>query len=248
MFQLTKPSNWQTLPLYQKIKYYAKQLDESYGPYVDKIEAKRIVKEICGNDIEVAPIVRILKGPKDLQKTDMTPDCLIKAAHGSGWNIDIVKTTMRVEQAREMLESWNRIYSPGVENQYGKIQPRFYTEKKVNDYEHGITGLANTFSVRCIRGKAISFHIKRKDKFNAWILPSWQIVVQGISKSIKIPKESAKMIELAEKLANPFEFVRIDFYLDKKKRIFFSEYTFTPNGGNQFYPMPIEVELGSLWV
>jgi hypothetical protein len=248
MFQLTKPSDWQTLPLYQKIQYYAKQLDESYGPYVDKIEAKRIVKEICGDEIEVTPIVRILKGPADLQKTDLTTDCLIKAAHGSGWNIDIVKTPMRLEHARKILESWNKIYSPGVENQYGKLQPRFFIEKKVNDYEHGVTGLANTFSIRCIRGKAISFHIKRKDKFTAWLLPSWQIVVQQIPTSIKIPKESAKMIELAEKLAKPFEFVRIDFYLDKKRNIFFSEFTFTPNAGQQFYPMPIEFHLGSRWV
>jgi hypothetical protein len=56
------------------------------------------------------------------------------------------------------------------------------------------------------------------------------------------------MIELAEILSAPFEFVRIDFYLSSDRKIYFSEYTFTPSGGYRFYTNNIEAELGKLWL
>ena len=55
------------------------------------------------------------------------------------------------------------------------------------------------------------------------------------------------MLENAKILSNRFEFVRIDYYIDKNHDIYFSEFTFTPAGGNITFDPKIEFELGKTW-
>jgi hypothetical protein len=62
------------------------------------------------------------------------------------------------------------------------------------------------------------------------------------------PAEWNTMLSYAQKLAEPFEFVRIDFYLGKNGEIYFSEFTFTPNNGRPVFTDDIEIELGKLWI
>ena len=69
------------------IKVYKNILDKSYAPFVDKLTAKGIVKHICGDRIEVAKVVRILSSPDDLTEADFQEHRMVKASHGSGWNI-----------------------------------------------------------------------------------------------------------------------------------------------------------------
>lgn len=47
MLTVVKPNNWMELLMYEKIEYYGSILTKEYSEYVDKIEAKRIVKKIC---------------------------------------------------------------------------------------------------------------------------------------------------------------------------------------------------------
>ena len=46
-------------------------------------------------------------------------------------------------------------------------------------------------------------------------------------KSVNKPKNLNKMIEIAENLAKPFRFVRVDFY-ETKQKLILGELTFTP--------------------
>jgi hypothetical protein len=68
------------------------------------------------------------------------------------------------------------------------------------------------------------------------------VKLEGIEK----PNRLDKMLTLAAKLSQPFEFVRIDFYYVDEK-IYFSEYTFTPAGGKQVFPLDLEIKYGALW-
>ena len=102
------PSIWNRLPLFQKIKEYQKQLTSAISPYVDKLQAKTIVKNICGDDIHVTNVIRILESPSDFQETDINPLHIIKASHGCGWNISMTEET-NVSQVRQQLESWNHV-------------------------------------------------------------------------------------------------------------------------------------------
>ena len=56
------------------------------------------------------------------------------------------------------------------------------------------------------------------------------------------------MIEYAEKLSQNFEFVRMDFHIDKNDDIYFSEFTFTPNAGTRVFTDEWEISLGKDWI
>ena len=71
---IPKPKNWNSLALYQKVRHYRNHLTTEHARFVDKIEAKKIVKEILGDEIEVAKIIRILDSPNDLCDSDINID------------------------------------------------------------------------------------------------------------------------------------------------------------------------------
>lgn len=65
---------------------------------------------------------------------------------------------------------------------------------------------------------------------------------------IKIEKPDCieKMFDIAENLAKPFPFVRVDFYISNNK-IYFGELTFTPAGGLDVdYPEDVDRMLGDM--
>ena len=239
-FSFIKPINWKNLPMYKKIQHYSTQLDGRFAPYVDKIEAKKIVKNICGDDISVAPIIRILDSPVDFSESDINANNMVKTSHGSGWNINMNSAT-NVDNVKFMLQRWNRAYSI-TERQYTYIKPRFFIEEKVN----GPTGNADVYMFRCIHGQPVSIGLKRGNIQNSYDI-NWNPVAVVQIKNVEKPVHLDNMLSLAVRLSSPFEFVRIDFYYVEGV-IYFSEYTFTPAAGAQVFPMNIEEELGAMWV
>jgi hypothetical protein len=239
-FSFIKPENWNILPLYKKIQYYASQLDERYSRYVDKIEAKKIVKELCGEDIHVSPIIRILDNPNDFSINDINENNMIKSSHGCGWNINMSKNT-KVNNVIELLNKWNKVYSYN-EKQYSYIQPRFFIEEKVN----GSKGNADVFMFRCIHGEPITIGFKRRSMQNSYDI-TWKPLTTNNIANVEKPFHLDKMLELSRRLSSQFEFVRIDFYY-VNDIIYFSEFTFTPAGGAIFFPMNLEEQYGSMWI
>jgi hypothetical protein len=244
---MEKPDNWSDLMFCEKINIYKNVLNEEHSKYTDKLLVKNIVKDICGDKIKVAKVVKVLKDPNDLDQNDINPKYIIKAAHGSGWNINIKKDT-DVDGCKFLLRSWNRCYSKS-EKQYTYIKPVFYIEEKINDKILGDTGEAIVYMIRCIRGAPISIGIKYKNFMNNYDI-NWEPIG---STSQKIPfdlllndTKFTDMIYYASILSKPFEFVRMDFYLSKTD-IYFSEFTFTPNAGKQVFTKDVEYMLGKLW-
>lgn len=71
---------------------------------------------------------------------------------------------------------------------------------------------------------------------------------EPIAPVIKRPKQLDLMIEVAEALAEGFDFVRVDLYAPNDDRIVFGEYTFAPASGRRaFVPRSFDWELGRLW-
>ena len=244
LFKIKKPTDWATMPMFKKIAYYKTQLNQNYAPYVDKLIAKKIVKDLCGDKIKVANTVRILSDPNNLKATDLNPNYMIKASHGSGWNISINSGT-RLENAKRLLQSWNRPYSEHNEKQYQFIKPQFFIEEKVDDKFSGKTGEADVYTLRCVYGEPVCLNVKRSKQFNKYDMQF--NLFEPVQFHLERPIELDRMIELSRILSAPFEFVRIDFYIDKNSNLYFSEFTFTPNAGNQFYTMEVEQRLGALW-
>lgn len=242
-FSFHKPKNWSTMPFFNKIAEYRNHLDERFSPYVDKLKAKVIVKDLLKTDIKVAPIVRILKNPDDFNKSDINPKHIVKAAHGSGWNINMNEQT-KAKEVIQSLHKWNIKYDWLDEKQYTYIKPRFFIEEKV-DGPNG--GHALVYMFRCIYGSPVTIGVKciKQKVQNSYDLewnPILPIKLDGIEK----PNRLDKMLSMAKTLSQPFEFVRIDFYY-VDENIYFSEYTFTPAGGKQVFPLDLELKYGALW-
>ncbi len=272
-----KPKIWNNLLICQKIKYYSSILDKNYSIYVDKIIAKKIVEHLTNGQIKTAKIIKILKNPNDFTIDDINPDHILKTSHGCGWNFIFNnnsnnKNSNTLEKVREFINENNRIYD-NHEAQYKYLIPKFFIEEKINDLYTGKSGKAIVFMFRCIHGEPISIGVKvpvqYKDKENKIYMSNinllydinWNIIKQqklidsfkekniNISAfSIPKPIKLDLMISCAKILSNRFEFVRIDYYIDKNHDIYFSEFTFTPAGGNLTFDEEIELEQGKLWI
>jgi hypothetical protein len=247
---MERPGDWNTLPIYKKIQIYGKNLNEDYAKYVNKLEAKKIVKEICGEDIEIPRVIKIINNIQDgISCQDLNINHIIKSAHGSGWNINISENT-KIEDVIKRLNSWNMKFNPLNEKQYSYINPTFFIEEKINDSVIGITGDALVYMIRCIHGNPISISVKYKKTQNSYDF-DWNLKTPTTQTPIGIiipkPRKLDLMLKLAKKLSKPFEFVRIDFYIGENDLIYFSEFTFTPAAGYQVFDLETEMYQGSLW-
>lgn len=247
---IPKPKNWDYLALYQKVRHYRNYLTPEHARFVDKIEAKKIVKEILGDQIEVAKIIRILNGPNDLCEDDISnKNVFIKASHGSGWNIYIDENNKDINKYRRLLHSWNKVYNngDGEEIQYKYIKPRFFIEEVVKDKI--LDKDVINYKFRCIYGKAIPFITVTVGKNKNFYDFEWNLINNPeIPFNIPKPVCLEKLIYCAETLAKPFEFVRMDFYINNEDKIYFSEYTFTPSNGVRVLSHELEYILGKSWI
>lgn len=245
-FTFDKPDKWSTMPLYKKIAYYGRTLHELYAPYVNKLTAKQIVKDMCGDMIQVAPIIRILNGPNDIHLSDLNTRHIIKSIHSSGANISI-ESSSTVSECIKKLNQWNVPYF-GIKNgelQYKAIKPGFLIEEKIVDTRGIQTGSADVYMFRCIKGRPVTIGVKRGTLQNSYDM-NWNPIAD---KKIDIgrPEALTHMIKLATILSAPFEFVRIDFYISTHSTVYFSEFTFTPAAGGQIFSDQLENDLGTLW-
>lgn len=243
-----KPPEWASLPLYKKIQHYRTQLDERFAPFVDKLQAKAIVQETCGDALQVARVVRILDGPDDLRQEDLRTGHILKATHGCKWNILLSEST-ELAVTVQQLHAWNVPYNSDVERQYAFIQPRFFIEEVIDDIHTGTSGHAIVYMIRCINGIPISVGVKGDgDEQNSYDLDWNPISPPCLPFPVPRPPQLYEMSALAKHLSRPFEFVRVDFHLAADSRIFFSEFTFTPAGGSKHYTAALESIFGVLWV
>ena len=254
-----RPKQWNTMRLFEKIQYTFSRFIPLFGKFVDKIEAKRIVKELAGDTIEIPRIVRIMKDHTDISPEDLNPDHIIKANYGSGLNINIehgVTYTMNAIQQR--LNRFHRMkYLNYREIQYKYIPAQLFIEEKIDDYANGKNGNATVFMIYCIYGVPYTMIFKDKhlDRYRHFYVHEDYRMEQMTIKNqiyhpfITPPQEAMnRMFDAAKILSNPFEFVRIDFYLGADNKIYFSEFTFTPHAGLQVYSNEMELKLGKLWI
>lgn len=239
MFVLPKPDSWDYLAFSSKIQHFMIRLGKNHSYYVDKLYAKRIIKDICGDDIEIPRTIRVLKDNTDILDSDINSNYILKASHGSSWNINFEEgVTPNKAEMLESLRAWNCIFNADIECQYSYIKPKFFIEEKVRCKYQGKNGKALTWSFYCLLGKVFYFQIIDKaadiiDHYDAnWNLLNME---KNGRTGVTRPHNFNKMVELAEKVAHEFEFLRIDFYLTDDDKIYFSEFTLSPCQGATIY-------------
>lgn len=243
-----KPKNWNNLAFYQKISFYKTVLTKDYSFFVDKLNAKAYINALNIDGLFTAKLIKQLKDYNDISESDLNQDCMIKCSHGCGWNIQNLKCENEntVESVVQKLKSYNRHYSK-TEIQYTYLKPKFYIEEIIDD---GTCGNATVYMMRCIYSKPVSFSVKANGLQNTYTVKNNKVgnlIFKEIPIDVELCEQFDKMVEMSCFLSKPFEFVRIDFHLDKHGKIYFSEFTFTPNEGRQVFPLNIEMGLGRYW-
>lgn len=105
----------------------------------------------------------------------------------------------------------------------------FAVIKEVND-EYGNQSIKNKFNLYDMKQKPLNVDVKR-EKFD--------------DTNFKFSEFIPEMKKMAENLANPFPFCRVDFLVSKNKFLF-GEITFHPNGGEMvMYPLKNEYFYGN---
>lgn len=199
----------------------------------DKFRVRQIIKDQLGEELLI-PLLGIYKSPEHIDY-DLLPDkFVLKATHGSGWNIICHdKETLQPQIVERKFKRWLSMnpYYLSREWQYKNIVPKILCEEYLSDN-------LNDYKLFCFHGKVKYIQVD-VDRFTShtrniydtnWNLLDWEITYPRHRKSIAKPAKLDYMIRISETLAADFIFVRIDLY-HHLNRIYFGEITFFPEGG-----------------
>lgn len=226
-----------------------------YTSLVDKIEAKKIVGKVIGEEY-IIPTLEICDSFDEIDWEKLPNRFIIKCNHNSGGVIvvndkkDLDKDSLRTHFNKLLKKNY---YYNGREYPYKNIKPKIMIEENIQN--------ANTkkqiddYKLMCFNGKVkCSFVCSNRDSKEGlcvnfydedWNPMPFERHYPKNKQEFPKPKEYNKMVELAEKLSKNIPFVRVDFYVVNDK-IYFGELTFYPGSGmEEFTPDEWDYILGT---
>lgn len=233
---------------------WLKQNVYNSDPLVMKCADKYAVREYvtekgCGDSLN--ELYHVWDRPEDIDWSSLPERFALKLNHGCGFNyICADKSSADADEFFAMLRKWAnteywRFYA---ELQYRKIEKKIICEKYLGTDEV----LPTDYKVYCFNGEpkyimACEDRAAGETHFfffdNEWKF--CPITHDGLMEkedfTLPRPKHFEKMLDYAAKLAEPFPFVRVDFY-DVANELVFGELTFTPSAGLDTNRLP-ETEL-----
>ena len=223
----------------------------------DKFAVKEYVDKTIGPG-HVVPTIAAWDNPDEIDFDALPEQFVLKVNWSSGYNI-IVKDKAKLDQekTKRQLKRWmspdRNSYFQFFNWGYKHMKPVVYAEEyieqvdgQVYDYKfHVFNGKTEVVLIATDRDKGIQLSFDFFDReFNH--LPFTR---GGVNADIlpEKPKHYDEMLELAEKLAKPFPFVRVDFY-EIGDRVLLGEMTFYPGGGLlAFDPVEWDYRLGDMF-
>lgn len=214
----------------------------------DKYAVRNYIKEKVGEEYLV-PLLYQTKNVKDIIP-DNLPDIplIIKTNHDSSGGIFVYdKSKIDWNEARKSLsDRLKKNYYPRTKEwQYKNIPPCVIAEKLLIDKNGKIPF---DYKVHCFNGKVNMIQVdvdrssnhcrnyyntnwKREPYKWTFIKPDGKEVGE-CKEDVKKPETLSQMIDLSEKLASEFCYVRVDWY-DLDGVLYFGELTFHQDGGNR---------------
>ncbi len=192
-----------------------------------------------GYESTLIPIYGIFDRFEDIDFDKLPDQFVMKCTHACAFNyICYDKSKINKEELRKKFTKWLRTNygKKTVELHYSPIKPQIIIEKLLQEngklpieYKiHVFNGKAKSMYVVTSRGIDIRYNNYYIDwtpfdgsQFNGWKKTDYPL---------EKPKNWDDMVKMAEDLAKPFPFVRVDLY-DINGKIYFSEMTFTPAKG-----------------
>lgn len=197
------------------------------------------------------------KSVKEINLEELPQQFVIKAAHGSGFNVIVKdKNNLNWHQTKLMLNSWmhQNIAWGGREWVYKNMPRNIIIEKYLEDE----TGELRDYKFFCFNGKPkfMQLEVGRYTNCNTrnFYDMEWNLMPFGKelphNPDINIPKPEMfeEMKKIAKDLCAPFQFVRVDLYQVGGK-VYFGELTFFPAGGApDFVPSEYDSIVGDMWL
>lgn len=193
---------------------------------------------------------------KDINFDVLPNQFVLKAAHGSGWNI-IVKDKSKLDKkkAKLMIHSWLKQDTSwsGREWVYKDMPRSIVVEKYLEDE----TGELRDYKFFCFNGQPrfMQLEVGRNTEHNTrnfydmdWkLMPFGKELPHNPSLNVQKPELFDEMKNIAKDLCQPFQFVRVDLYQANGK-VYFGELTFFPAGGApDFVPDKYDEIVGDMW-
>ena len=212
------------------------------NPLIPRCTDKYLVREYIENK-GLSHILNELYGVfdsvDDINFKELPNQFVLKATHGCGYNIICKdKNTLNITETKQKLKAWmNSVYGlRSGEWHYSEIAPKIICERYLDHLDTSSSII--DYKITCFNGRPYCFLIiydrtEKTAKLSSYNL-QWQRInflkIEG--SDVPPPQNLAIMIQIASVLANPFPYVRVDFY-EIEGRLYFGELTFNPLGGMQ---------------
>lgn len=227
----------------------------------DKFKVRDYIREKIGGQYLV-PLCYETKNPRELIPENLPNyPFIIKTNHNSAGGI-IVKEKKEVDwwkvqfHMRKLLRE--NYYYRTREWQYKNIEPRIVVEKLL---QNNAGKIPFDYKLHCFNGKVVTIQVDMdrgsENHSRNWYDTNWKrepfkwSSVKGDGKKtdpsqsdVEKPVTLDKMIKLSQILAEPFSYVRVDWY-DVDSILYFGELTFHHDGGNRpIEPKEWDLKLG----
>lgn len=239
----------------QWLKLYDR--NPNYTKMVDKIEAKKYVASIIGNNY-IIPTIAEYNSVEEINWESLPDQFVLKCTHDSGGIVVCSnKSELDIESSiNKLRNSLKKSYYPqNREWPYKNVKPRLICEKYMVD-ESGYE--LKDYKWFCFNGEVKALFIatdrnnpNEETKFDFFDADFNHLPFTNghpnSKRKIKKPKGFKKMKELASILSKGFPHLRVDFY-DINGKIYFGELTFFHwSGLMPFYPDKWDYKFGS-WI
>lgn len=219
----------------------------------DKYHVRKYLKELHCEELLVKLIWEGYN-PEDIPFDELPEKCVIKATHGSTFNIickdvkKVVKQDVIKTCKRWLKEKFLPCYGEWF---YGRMKPRIIIE----EYLENLDGSSlNDYKVYCFNGEPryIKVDIDRfsNHKCNIYSV-NWKkienvrIGFNNACVEVSKPECLEELLQYARLLSKQFLHARVDFYIVDGK-IYFGEITFTSGAGfSNIQPYEFDVEMGN---
>ena len=225
----------------------------------DKYKVRSYIRQVLGEDKAneiLVPLYYVTEKPESIPFNDLPEKFVVKPNHGSQMhrivrNRNHINNDDIVRECKLWLKTHYGLY--GYEWAYRNIKRMILVEKLL---ETNSGELPNDYKFYCFHGKCKIVRVT-KNRFGSDIISGyydtdWKLLQAAIpgnvsNKFFEKPAKLHEMINLAEKLAEPFDYVRVDLY-NLGGRIFFGELThYEASGLARLEPESFDFMLGKYW-
>lgn len=210
-----------------------------YTVMVDKVLVKKYVADIIGDEY-IIPTLGVWDKAEDIDFSSLPAQFVLKCNHNSGLGLCICKDKAMLDFANVVQELNKGLHQDYYKTQrewpYKNVKRKILAEKLLVADD----GDVKDYKFFCYNGKVKYFKIdfdrfichraNYYDRDGNLMMFGETDFPPDYERSISLPQNLIKMIELSETLSKNFPFIRVDFY-EVENKIYFGELTLYPVAG-----------------